>query len=150
LATAVCRTGEGCHVRSDLGNQTPGCHPLDTGHRNPEGHRVSQFLVSLAELLQPGFERLDLGFEEAILAEHHTMGKSGRAMLDAIVSGEDSPERLAGLALGKLRSKIPQLQLALEGRIRDHHPFLLGHGAGKLDVGALRQLLASNKRLSTQ
>jgi transposase len=46
------------------------------------------------------------------------MGKSGRAMLDAIVSGEDSPERLAGLALGKLRSKIPQLQLALEGRIR--------------------------------
>jgi hypothetical protein len=48
------------------------------------------------------------------------MGKSGQAMLDAIVSGEDSPERLAGLALGKLRSKIPQLQLALDGRIRDH------------------------------
>ena len=46
-------------------------------------------------------------------------------MLDAIVSGEDSPERLAGLALGKLRSKIPQLQLALDGRIRDHHRFLL-------------------------
>jgi transposase len=55
----------------------------------------------------------------------HTMGKSGRAMLDAIVSGEESPERLAGLALGKLRSKIPQLQLALDGRIRDHHRFLL-------------------------
>jgi transposase len=39
----------------------------------------------------------------------NTMGKSGRAMLDAIVSGEDSAERLADLALGKLRSKIPQL-----------------------------------------
>lgn len=46
-------------------------------------------------------------------------------MLDVIVSGEDSPEQLAGLALGKLRSKIPQLQLALDGRIRDHHRFLL-------------------------
>lgn len=55
----------------------------------------------------------------------NTMGKSGRAMLDAIVSGEESPERLADLALGKLRSKISQLQLALEGRIRDHHRFLL-------------------------
>lgn len=56
----------------------------------------------------------------------HTMGKSGQAILDAIVRGEDSPEELAGLALGKLRSKISQLQLALEGRIRDHHRFLLG------------------------
>jgi transposase len=56
----------------------------------------------------------------------HTMGKSGQAILDAIVRGEDSPEELAGLALGKLRSKIPQLQLALDGRIRDHHRFLLG------------------------
>ncbi len=55
----------------------------------------------------------------------HTMGKSGQAILDAIVNGEDSPERLADLALGKLRSKIPQLQLALDGRIRDHHRFLL-------------------------
>ncbi|MGC2547880.1 MAG: IS110 family transposase [Silvibacterium sp.] len=55
----------------------------------------------------------------------NTMGKSGRAMLDAIVSGEDSAERLADLALGKLRSKISLLQLALEGRIRDHHRFLL-------------------------
>jgi transposase len=53
------------------------------------------------------------------------MGKSGRAILDAIVSGEHSAERLADLALGKLRSKIPQLQQALEGRIRDHHRFLL-------------------------
>jgi hypothetical protein len=39
------------------------------GNRDPAGHRVSQFLVLLAELLQPGVERLDLGFEEAILAE---------------------------------------------------------------------------------
>jgi hypothetical protein len=65
----MCRTGEGCHVRSDLGNQTPGCYPLDTGNRDPAGHRVRQFLVLLAELPQPGVERLDLGFEEAILAE---------------------------------------------------------------------------------
>ena len=65
----MCRTGEGCHVRSDLGNQTPGCHALDPGNGDPAGHCVSQFLVLLTELLQPGVERLDLGFEEAILAQ---------------------------------------------------------------------------------
>jgi transposase len=45
--------------------------------------------------------------------------------IDVHKSSVAACERLAGLALGKLRSKIPQLQLALEGRIRDHHRFLL-------------------------
>jgi hypothetical protein len=64
-ACQVCRTGEGCHVRSDLGNQAPGCHPLDTGNRDPAGHCASQFLELPAELLQSGVARLDLGFEES-------------------------------------------------------------------------------------
>jgi len=55
----------------------------------------------------------------------NTLGKSGRAMLDAIVAGEIDPERLADMALGHLRAKIPQLRLALEGRVREHHRFLL-------------------------
>jgi len=55
----------------------------------------------------------------------NTLGKSGRAMLAAIIGGEQNPERLADLALGHLRAKIPQLQAALEGQVRDHHRFLL-------------------------
>jgi transposase len=47
-------------------------------------------------------------------------------MLEAIVAGQDSPEQLAKLARGKLKNKIPQLEQALEGRVRDHHRFLLG------------------------
>ena len=54
-----------------------------------------------------------------------SLGKSGRAILAAIIGGEQSCERLADLALGHLRAKIPQLQAALEGRVRDHHRFLL-------------------------
>jgi transposase len=46
-------------------------------------------------------------------------------MLEDIISGEDDPEQLASLALGHLRVKIPQLRLALEGKIRSHHRFLL-------------------------
>jgi transposase len=55
----------------------------------------------------------------------NTLGKSGRAMLDAVVAGQMNPEQLAELALGHLRAKIPQLQLALKGKIREHHRFLL-------------------------
>jgi transposase len=55
----------------------------------------------------------------------NTLGKSGRAILQAIIDGEQNAERLADLALGHLRIKIPQLQAALEGQVRDHHRFLL-------------------------
>jgi transposase len=54
------------------------------------------------------------------------LGKSGRAMLRALLRGERDPEKLAELALGRLRGKIPQLQLALEGHCTEHHRFLLG------------------------
>lgn len=55
----------------------------------------------------------------------NTVGKSGQAMLDALVLGEDNAEKLADLALGHLRTKISRLHLALEGKVRDHHRFLL-------------------------
>jgi transposase len=53
------------------------------------------------------------------------LGKSGRAMLEAIVAGETDAEKLAELALGRLRKKMPQLHLALEGRVTEHHCFVL-------------------------
>src|SRR5213079_3365284 len=43
------------------------------------------------------------------------LGKSGRAMLQALLNGQDDPDVLAGMALGALRKKIPQLKLALDG-----------------------------------
>jgi transposase len=54
------------------------------------------------------------------------LGASGRAMLQAIIKGENDPIILADLARRKLRAKIPQLQEALSGEIQDHHRFLLG------------------------
>lgn len=55
----------------------------------------------------------------------NTLGVSGRRMLEALIAGQEDPEQLAKLARGKLKSKIPQLEQALEGRVRDHHRFLL-------------------------
>ena len=54
------------------------------------------------------------------------LGASGRAMLKAIIQGENDPIVLADLARRKLRAKIPQLQEALSGEIQVHHRFLLG------------------------
>jgi transposase len=54
-----------------------------------------------------------------------TLGASGRAMLEAIVNGEQDSQRLAEMAQGKLRNKIPELQEALQGRISRHPRFLL-------------------------
>ena len=53
------------------------------------------------------------------------LGVSGRAMLEALASGESDPKALAQMARKRLREKIPQLEAALEGRMSDHHRFLL-------------------------
>jgi transposase len=61
------------------------------------------------------------------------LGKSGRAMLDALVSGTRDPELLAELAQGKLRKKIPALREALVGRFADHHALIIGHILAHID-----------------
>ena len=53
------------------------------------------------------------------------LGKSGRAMLAAIIAGEEDPERLAALAVGTARRKHPALVEALRGRATGHHRALL-------------------------
>jgi transposase len=54
------------------------------------------------------------------------LGKSGRAMLDALVRGTSDPEVLADLAKGRLRAKLPALREALEGRFEPHHALVIG------------------------
>jgi transposase len=53
------------------------------------------------------------------------MGKSGRAMLEALVAGERDPAKLAEFAKRRMRKKIPQLREALQGCLTEHHVFLL-------------------------
>jgi transposase len=53
------------------------------------------------------------------------LGKSGRAMMEALIAGESDGVKLADLAQKRMRSKIPQLQLALQGRMTEHQRFLL-------------------------
>jgi transposase len=53
------------------------------------------------------------------------LGKSGQAILEALIAGQSDPERLADLAQGTARKKRAELVEALHGRIRPHHHGLL-------------------------
>jgi transposase len=55
----------------------------------------------------------------------NVMGVSGRAMLEAIITGTANATEMAGLAKGRLREKREQLDKALEGRVKPHHRFVL-------------------------
>lgn len=62
----------------------------------------------------------DAGIKLACVASD-VMGVSAQAMIAALIAGERDPERLADLALGRLRVKTAALTDALTGRFDDHH-----------------------------
>jgi transposase len=53
------------------------------------------------------------------------MGKSGRAMIEAMIAGETNPTKLAAFADRRLKASPAQLSDALRGRITKQHRFLL-------------------------
>ncbi len=70
------------------------------------------------------------------------LGKSGRAMLDALLGGEQDPAVLADLARGRLRAKLPALREALAGRVKPYHLVLITQILAHIDFleGAIGQL----------
>jgi transposase len=69
---------------------------------------------------------------DAMLAD--VLGKSGRAILDALVAGESDPVRLAALAHAGVKCPQEKLREALRGRVRKHHRFLLRLHLGQVDA----------------
>ncbi|MEQ0585280.1 hypothetical protein ABLN85_05385 [Mycobacterium tuberculosis] len=97
-------------------------------------HRTSK-LQRLGNVLQ------DAGIKADSVASSVTP-KSVRAMVEALIDGERRPAVLADLARGSMRSKIPDLQRALEGRFDDHHALMCRLHLAHLDqldamIGAL-------------
>jgi transposase len=73
-------------------------------------------------------------------------GVSGRLMLAALIEGKSTPEQMAKLAKGKLRDKLVDLQLALEGSVGEHHRFLLSMQLRRL-MAAEEELKVLDKRI---
>jgi transposase len=53
------------------------------------------------------------------------LGKSARAMLEALLAGQTDSVVLADLARGRLKAKRAQLEEALVGTVKPHHRFML-------------------------
>lgn len=71
-------------------------------------------------------------------------GVSGMLMLKQLVEGDATPAEMAQLAKARLRNKRAELEVALEGRVREHHRFILQMQIHRLeqldgDIAALEQ-----------
>jgi transposase len=90
---------------------------------------LTRYRASLAQEINRIANRIQKVLEDANIklasVATDALGASGRAMLEALVSGEQDSQRLAEMSRGLLRNKIPKLQQALEGRVTAHHRFLL-------------------------
>ena len=63
----------------------------------------------------------------------NVLGVSGRLILNALLAGERDAARLAALARGKLCAKKAELTEALNGRVTEHHVFMLRQALQQVD-----------------
>ena len=73
-------------------------------------------------------------------------GVSGMLMLRAIAAGGCSAEQIAYLARGRMRSKLPDLRLALDVLLEEHHRSMLSDQLAQLDQTA-REVARYNELL---
>jgi transposase len=78
--------------------------------------------TSHVQRLQKTMEDANIKLDSAI---SDLMGKSGRAMIEALIAGETDSEKLAALADGRIKASQARLREALRGRVTKHHRFLL-------------------------
>ena len=62
------------------------------------------------------------------------MGKSGRAMIEALIAGETNPAKLASLADRRVKASHEEFREALRGRVTKHHRFLLRLHLNQIDA----------------
>lgn len=76
-----------------------------------------------------------MGIKLAAVASD-VFGISGMAMLRAIAEGTEATEQIAQRARAGLRRKLPQLRLALDCIVQEHHRMMLGDQLARLDATA--------------
>src|SRR2546430_9087298 len=62
------------------------------------------------------------------------MGKSGRAIIEALIAGETNPVKLAGVADRRVKASPEEFREALRGRVTKHHRFLLRLHLNQIDA----------------
>ena len=84
--------------------------------------QLSRQQISHIQRLQKTLESANIKLDSVIT---DIIGKTGRAMIQALIGGESDPVKLAALADPRIKASRQQLREALHGRVTDHHRFLL-------------------------
>lgn len=105
--------------------------------RQRELRELLRYRTSLVEERATEVNRLQKVLEGANIklasVASDVMGVSGRQMLAALISGEQTPADMADLAKGKLREKIPQLERALVGDFGQHQRVMIAELLAHID-----------------
>ncbi len=90
---------------------------------------LTRYRVKLTEERNRVHNRIHKVLEDACIkldtVATDILGATGRGVIKAIIDGVESPNFLAERAKGRLLAKIPELRLALRGRVTDHHRLML-------------------------
>ena len=95
-------------------------------------YRKTQIDARVSEIQRLEKVLQDAGIKLTSVASK-VLTQSGRAMIEALIAGEHDGERLAELAKGKMRPKIPALTEALSGHFGAHHAVAARRILGHLD-----------------
>ncbi len=119
---------------------------------------LTRYRVKLTEERNRVHNRIHKVLEDACIkldtVASDMLGASGRAMIQAIIDGQDHPDWLADKAKGTLRAKRPELRLALRGRVTEHHRMMLRELLEDLDfvdrkIARLEKAIAPQADLDT-
>ena len=123
-----------------------------------EQRDLTRYRVKLTEERNRIHNRIHKVLEDACIkldtVASDILGATGRAIIQAIIDGVESPNFLAERAKGRLLAKIPQLRLVLRGRVTDHHRLMLHEWMEDLEfverkILRLEQNIASRADLQT-
>jgi hypothetical protein len=98
-------------------------------------------LLGLRKWLLSDLKLLETTIVKLASAATDVFGVSGRLMFAAPVN-ENAPQEAAEVAKGALCKKVPELGPALEGKLEEHHRFVLllqRHDAAERDLAILEQ-----------
>jgi transposase len=95
-------------------------------------YRKTQIDARVAEIQRLEKVLQDAGIKLTSVASK-VLTHSGRAMIEALIAGEQDPAVVAELAKGKMRPKIPALAEALNGHFGAHHAVAAQRILGHLD-----------------
>jgi transposase len=123
--------------KTDVGDAQWGCQLLEHGLVRPsfipdrpgrEERDLTRYRRVVVEDRGRESQRLHKVLEDAGIKLASFTSKvltvSGREMIDALIAGQRDPAVLAEMARGRMRSKIPELVEALDGRFNAHHAML--------------------------